>query len=54
MYEMNNQPKVVSCRITTQPESFFDPLPKVYVTLDNNTEECIFDYYPDEISFTPN
>ena len=53
MYEMNNQPKVVSCRITTQPESFFDPLPKVYVTLDNNTEECIFDYYPDEISFTP-
>lgn len=53
MYEMNNQPKVVSCRITTQPETYFDPLPKVYVTLDNNTEECIFDYYPDEISFTP-
>jgi hypothetical protein len=46
--------KVVKCRITEQPTSFFDPLPKVMVTLENNTEQCVFDYYPDEISFTPN
>ena len=40
--------------LSEQPESFFDPLPKVMVTLDNNTEQCVFEYYPDEISFTPN
>ena len=44
---------VTKCRITEQPKSFFDDLPKVYVTLDNNTEQILFDYYPDEISFTP-
>ena len=51
---MESTPRVVKCRITEQPESFFDPLPKVMVTLDNNTEQCVFEYYPDEISFTPN
>ena len=51
---MESTPRVVKCRITEQPESFFDPLPKVMVTLDNNTEQCVFEYYPDEISFSPN
>lgn len=50
---MEQTPKVTKCRITEQPKDFFDPLPKVMITLDNGTEECIFDYYPDEISFTP-
>jgi hypothetical protein len=50
---MENTPRVIKCRITEQPKSFFDPLPKVIITLDNGTEECVFDYYPDEISFTP-
>ena len=44
--------KVVSSRITEQPKSFFDPMPKVYVTMENGVEEFLFEYYPDEISFT--
>ena len=46
--------KIISARITAMPTSFFDSMPKVYVTLDNNTEEFLFEYYPDEISFTKN
>lgn len=45
--------KVVSCRITEQPKSLFDPMPKVYVTLEDGKEQFLFDYYPDEISFRP-
>jgi len=43
--------KVKSARITDQPKGLFDPLPKVYVTLQDDTEHFLFDYYPDEISF---
>jgi len=46
--------KVISCRITEQPKSLFDPIPQVYVTWENGVEEFLFDYYPDEISFTSN
>jgi hypothetical protein len=46
--------KIISSRITEQPKSLFDPIPKVFVTLENGNEEFLFDYYPDEISFTPN
>jgi hypothetical protein len=46
--------KVIDCRITEQPKSLFDPIPQVYVTWENGVEEFLFDYYPDEISFTPN
>lgn len=49
---MNNM-KVISSRITEQPKSLFDPMPKVYVKLENGKEEFLFEYYPDEISFTP-
>ena len=45
--------KIVSARITAMPKSFFDDMPKVYVTLENSIEEFLFDYYPDEISFRP-
>jgi hypothetical protein len=51
--------KVINSRITEQPKSFWDPesnfgpMPKVYVTLENGVEEFLFEYYPDEISFTP-
>jgi hypothetical protein len=45
--------KVVSARITEMPKSLFDPMPRVYVTLEDKTEHFLFDYYPDEISFTP-
>ena len=45
--------KIISARITEQPKSLFDPMPEVYVTLDNGKEEFLFSYFPDEISFTP-
>lgn len=46
--------KVVSARITKMPDELFDPMPQVYVTMENGKEQFLFDYYPDEISFTPN
>ncbi len=27
-------------------------MPKVYITLDNNIEEFLFEFYPDEINFS--
>ena len=46
--------KVISSRITEQPKSLFDPMPQVFVTMEDGQEQFLFDYYPDEISFTPN
>ena len=43
--------KIVSARITKMPQSFFDQMPQVCVTLENGREEFLFEYYPDEISF---
>ena len=45
--------KIISARITAMPKSLFDPMPQVYITLENGVEEFLYDYYPDEISFTP-
>ena len=44
--------KIVSARITAFPKSFFDRMPQVFVTLENNKEEFLFEFYPDEISFS--
>lgn len=44
--------KVISARITAMPEDMFGPMPQVYVTFENGVEEFLFEYYPDEISFT--
>lgn len=44
--------KIKSARITTYPKSLFDPMPQVFITLDNNIEEFLFEFYPDEISFS--
>ena len=44
--------KIISARITAMPKSFFDPMPKVYITLENEVEEFLYEYYHDEISFT--
>lgn len=35
------------------PKEYFDPLPEIYVTLEDKSEVLLFTYYPDEISFTP-
>ena len=34
------------------PKSLFDPMPQVFVTLEDGKEQYLFDYYTDEISFT--
>lgn len=44
---------ITKARITEQPKSLFDPMPQVWVTYEDGEEEMLFDYYPDEISFTP-
>ena len=43
--------KIISIRITAH-ESVFDPPPEIFVTLDNNEEQKLFSFYPDEISFS--
>lgn len=45
--------KIVSARITDMPKGYFDPMPQVWVTYEDNKEQMLFEYYPDEISFTP-
>lgn len=34
------------------PHGMFDPMPKVTVTYEDDTTEVLFDFYPDEISFS--
>ena len=49
--KMSDEKKIVECNITSSP-SMFD-LPKVMVKLEgSDIFEELFDYYPDEISFT--
>jgi hypothetical protein len=36
------------------PEGMPDPLPKVQAQFDDGTQQVLFEYYPDEISFTAN
>ncbi len=45
--------KIISARITEMPKGLFDPMPKVFVTFEDNREMFLFEFYPDEISFTP-
>lgn len=43
---------ITKARITAMPKDFCDPMPKVMVVLEGETEEQeLFEYYPDEISF---
>lgn len=44
--------KIVSCTITAMPKGLFDPMPKVIATFEDGTTKQLFEYYPDEISFT--
>ena len=47
------EPKIISTEITAMPKGMFDPMPKVIATFDDGRVEKLFEYYPDEISFTP-
>ena len=50
---MSDTLKIVSARITEMPKTLFDPMPSVMVKYAGAaTEQHLFDYYPDEISFT--
>lgn len=44
---------IVSARMSAQPKQIGDPLPEVWVTLEDGSEQKLFEYYPDEISFRP-
>lgn len=46
--------KIISARITKMPKTWLDPMPQVWVTYEDNKEQMLFEYYPDEISFTTN
>ena len=50
------EPIIVKCEIGTyprpMPEGMFDPMPEVKVVFDNGVEKVLFDFFPDEISFT--
>jgi hypothetical protein len=47
--------KIIKCRITAYPKDFMDPMPKVMVTLEGETDEKeLFQFYPDEIDFNSN
>lgn len=50
---MQDSDKVIAARITALPKSLQDPLPEVWVTLVGGNEVKLFDYYPDEINFSP-
>lgn len=43
---------IVSARITAQPKSILDPMPSVYGQFNDGTEQLLFTYYPDELTFT--
>lgn len=50
---INQDPTVITAaRITKQPKELGDAMPQVFVTI-NGKEQYLFEYYPDEISFTP-
>ncbi len=50
---MGEQPKILSATISAMPKSLFDPMPRVTAAFDDGTEKFLFEYYPDEISFSP-
>jgi len=49
-----NEPKIIKCSISAMPKTMFDPMPQVSVDLEGGGCATLFEYYPDEINFTPN
>jgi len=48
-----NERTIASCKIGPYPKSFFDlDMPKVAVTYNDGKEETLFQFYPDELSFS--
>ena len=50
------EPVIIKCTIGPYPrpmsEGMFDPMPQVKVRFNNGDEKTLFEFYPDEISFT--
>lgn len=48
--------KIVSVRIgpmpRAMPEGMLDPMPNLHAYFDDGTDKVLFEWYPDEISFT--
>ena len=45
--------KITECEIGPYPKDLFDTkMPEVKVTYEDGKEEVLFDFYPDEMSFT--
>lgn len=44
--------KITKCTIGPYPKGLFDPMPEVKVTYEDGSEETLFWFYPDELSFT--
>jgi hypothetical protein len=48
-------PRIVRVNISPMPRpkpaGFFDPMPVVTATFDDNTRKTLFSFYPDEIRF---
>lgn len=44
--------KIISAKIGPFPMHLFDPKPKVHAFFDNGTDEVLFDFYFDEITFS--
>lgn len=49
-------PIIINCEISRyprpMPEGLFDQMPKVTVKFNNGEEKTLFEFYPDEISFS--
>jgi len=50
------EPLIVKCTIgphpRPMPEGMLDPMPQVQVQFDDGSEKILFEFYPDELSFT--
>lgn len=53
---MYKEPVIVKCTIgpfpRPMPEGIWDKMPAVNVTFSDGTEKSLFEFYPDEISFS--
>jgi len=44
--------KITSASISPLPKDLFDPMPIVTATFEDGSTRRLFDYFPDEITFT--
>jgi len=44
--------KIIKCTIGPYPKQIFDKMPEVNVEFDDGSKRMIFDFYPDELSFS--